>query len=142
MSRTRPHSTASEARSRHHARNWAMPEPVVRHGLVALGVDIIGYMSTVFDEARLASTFAQAEDILWTNGPTTTAEQFDKNLLTAWLNFADGTIEYDMMLDLDKDGTPETTFLAAVAAAEAVRLDPTSTEDELQAQKNFLGSLH
>jgi hypothetical protein len=105
-------------------------------------LEIVGYMSAVFNETTTAATLAEAEDILFTNsGPTGSTERFDKDLLTAWLNFADGTIEWDSPQDLDKDGVYETTFLGAMAQAEAVRLNPASTAAQLRDWRSVVATL-
>ena len=70
------------------------------------------------------------------------SELLDRQLLAVWLNFANGSIEYDELLDTDGDGIPETAFADAVAAAEAVRLDPGATRAELDQQKDFLEGLN
>ena len=62
----------------------------------------------------------------------------DVQLLAAWLNFANGAIGWDELVDTTGDGLGDTTFAAAIAAAEAVRLDPTATNAQLEAQKDIL----
>ena len=56
-------------------------------------------------------------------------------LLAAWLNFANGSIEHNRLVDTNGDKVPDTPFLAAIAAAESVRLDPASTQEQLDRQK-------
>ncbi|MDP2674584.1 MAG: PKD domain-containing protein [Dehalococcoidia bacterium] len=106
-------------------------------------LDIAGYMSQVFDEERDASTFENAHDVLFVkNNDGDMTHMFDQQLLAAWLNFANGSLGYDEMVDTDGDGVADTVFADAMAAAEAVRLDPTSTRSELEAQKNILESIN
>ena len=90
---------------------------------------IAGYVSAVFDEARDASTRALAHDVLFLkqNGGTPT-EQFDRALLTALLNFADGSLGY-------------AELAAVLGTAETVRLNPASTAAELHAQRQILHEL-
>jgi M6 family metalloprotease-like protein len=86
---------------------------------------IVGYVSTVFDEKRDASTIEQAHDVLFLKqNKGSPEEQFDRELLTVWLNFANGAIEYDELL--------------GVATAETVRLDPSTTKKEIKEQTNIL----
>src|SRR5262249_41526826 len=87
---------------------------------------IINHVSRVFDEQRDASTIAKAYDVLFMkqNGGSG-AEQFDRELLTVWLNFANGAFEYDRIAKV-------------VAAAEKVRLDPHASESEIRKQTNIL----
>ena len=100
---------------------------------------IIGHMSTVFNEARDASTIEKAHDVLFLKQNDGSAiEQLDRELLVAWLNFANGAIEYTELLDTDKDGAGDTPFVDVVAAAEAVRLNPDATKSEIKEQTNIV----
>ncbi len=69
---------------------------------------------------------------------------FDRELLTAWLNFANGGIDLT-----DQVGVTDhvlITFADEVSQAEALRVDPSSTKKELDQQRvilekfNHLGS--
>ena len=100
---------------------------------------IASYASTVFDEERDASTIEQAFDVLFLKqNQGSEREQLDRELLTVWLNFANGSIEYLELLDTDQDGMGDTSFADVVAAAEAVRLDPGATDKEIREQTNIL----
>jgi hypothetical protein len=100
---------------------------------------VVGYVSTVFDEERDASTIELAYNVLFMQQNEGEArEHFDRELLTVWLNFANGAYEYNQMLDTDQDGVFDTPLVEVVATAEAVRLDPTASEAEIREQKNIL----
>jgi hypothetical protein len=100
---------------------------------------VAGYMSTVFNEARHASTRPAALAVLQSNGNGGSAvEHFDRQLLAAWLNFANGSIGYAEVVDTNGDGNPDTPFYTAVAVAEGVRLNAASTAAQIDAQKNML----
>ncbi|NIM96324.1 MAG: M6 family metalloprotease domain-containing protein [Anaerolineales bacterium] len=100
---------------------------------------IVGYMSQVFNEARDASTIVAAFDVLFMrNHSGSMVEIFDRQLLAVWLNFANGSIEYDEMVDTDGDGIVDTAFADALATAEAVRLDLAATDEQLEEQKDIL----
>jgi len=102
-------------------------------------LSIVGHVSTVFNEARDASTIEHAHDVLFLKGNQgSEREKLDRELLVVWLNFANGAIEYLELLDTDKDGVGDTRFSDVVAAAEAVRLDPGATDKELREQTNIL----
>ena len=101
-------------------------------------LEIIGYMSLVFDEVVDASTFAKAYAILSAGGSADAKTQLDRQLLAAWLNFANGSLDLDELVDTDGKKGLDTTFYAAVMAAETVRLNPASTRAELLAQKDIL----
>jgi PKD domain len=96
---------------------------------------VAGYMSRVFTEQTAAGTFAQAYAALDTGPPKTSQQLFDVQLLAAWLNFANGSIEHNRLVDTNGDKVPDTPFLAAIGAAESVRLDPASTQEQLDRQK-------
>jgi len=96
---------------------------------------VAGYMSRVFTEQTAANTFAQAYGALDTGPPKTIQQLLDVQLLAAWLNFANGAIEYNGLVDTNGDKVADTPFLTAIAAAEAVRLNPASTQEQLDRQK-------
>jgi hypothetical protein len=99
---------------------------------------IVGHASLVFDEQRDASTIAAAVAVLAGSGGSSVADQLDRELLAVWLNFANGAFELTEAVDSNGDGNADTTFAAAVAAAEAVRLDASATKAQLEAQKDIL----
>jgi subtilisin family serine protease len=100
---------------------------------------IAGFMSKVFDEVRDASTVPKAFDVLAVNGNLGIAlQQLDRQLLTAWLNFANGAFDLNELVDTDGVGGPDTMFSTVMATAEAVRLNPASTEAQLYAQRDIL----
>ena len=101
-------------------------------------LEIVGFVSDVFDEVTDASTLAKAEDVLKPGGGTTKKEQFDRQLLAALLNFANGDPDFNELIDTNGNGTGDTPFLQVVASAEAVRLNPASTDAQIEAQKNLL----
>ena len=99
---------------------------------------IVRHVSTVFSEERLLNTSAQAFDVMTLAGNGgSELEKLDRALLTAWLNFANGAFGYDELVDTGGGG-PGTAFSAVMAAAEAVRVNPASTEAELRAQRQVL----
>jgi serine protease len=102
-------------------------------------LQIVGWMSSVFDEARTAATVAAAFDVLAVGGSGGSPTQLlDRQLLTGWLNFANGAIDFGQLVDTNGDGTPDTAFSSLMANAEAVRLNPASTSAQLLAQKDLL----
>jgi hypothetical protein len=99
---------------------------------------IVGYMSQVFNEERNASTIELAQDVLMVNETSDMRELLDRQLLAVWLNFANGSIEYNQPIDTDGDGTVDSLFVDVVAVAESVRLNPAATRDQLEEQKDIL----
>ena len=78
--------------------------------------------------------------MLDTSGTSETNELFDEQLLAAWLNFATGAIEWNRLVDTNRDRTPDTPFLTAMEAAESLRLNPASTRAQLDAMKRIIES--
>ena len=100
-------------------------------------------MSDVFNEARDASTLAKAYDVIFLGGNGGDERQkLDRQLLVNWLNFANGGIEWGEMIDTDNNGSLDTAFADVMANAEAVRLNPASTEAQLRAQRQLLQKIH
>ncbi len=106
-------------------------------------LDIINHMSSVFSEEIEASTIDDAEDVLdpsHSNGDPLV--QFDRQLMTVWLNFANGAIEYNVLVDTDSDHVPDTELITFLCAAEAARLDPSTTVAEIRNLKNLLNKIN
>ena len=106
-------------------------------------LEIAAYVSNVFNEVRDASTRQKAHDDIFVAGlKGTISEQLDRQLLTAWLNFANGGVEYTELLDTNGDGIADTAFADVMATAEAVRLNPAATREQLVAQKDLLTAIN
>lgn len=99
-------------------------------------LDIINFASSVFSEERAASTIDEAETVL--KAAKQPEFKLDRQLLSAWLNFANGTVALDELIDTDGDNVPDTAFYDVMVAAETVRLNPSATKAELLAQKDIL----
>ena len=100
-------------------------------------------MSNVFGEVSNPTTLAGAEAVLdpaRSNGNA--LRTFDRQLLVAWLNHANGGIGLDELVDTDGDGIVDTPFAITVATAEAVRLDPTATKAAVLEQKDILEAIN
>ena len=103
-------------------------------------LEIVAFVSDVFNEVTDASTLAKAEDVLKPGGSggTTAIEQFDRQLLAALLNFANGDPDFDELIDTDGNGIGDTPFLQVIANVEAIRLNPASTNAQIVAAKDLL----
>ena len=96
-------------------------------------------MSTVFNETRNASTVPLAFDVMNVSGNQGQAfQKLDRELLAAWLNFANGAFDLTELVDTNGDSVPDTTFAAMMAAAEAVRNNPVSSAIQMLAQRDIL----
>jgi len=106
-------------------------------------LEIAAFVSKVFNEARDASTFAKAQAILFDQGVSVSKRnQLDRDLLTAWLNFANGAVGWDELVDTDRNGIPDTSFHEAMQTAEAVRLNPSATQAQIDAQRAKVQSIN
>lgn len=102
-------------------------------------LDVVGYMSQVFSEVRPASTAAEAAVVLqYQKSASTISDALDRELLAAWLNFANGSLGLGDLVSTEKGKAPEALFGDVLTMAESVRLDPNATDDELEAQKDIL----
>lgn len=106
-------------------------------------LSVVSHMSLVFDEARDASTIEKALAVLIPDEHlATTRDHLDRQLLAAWLNFANGAIGYDDLIDTDGDGHDDLPFHEVMAHAESVRLNPASTDHDLEAQIAILEQIN
>ena len=103
---------------------------------------IVGFVSLVFNETTDASTIAKAYDVLKVGSSTSAKEQFDRQLLATLINFANGEPDWNELIDTNGDGVGDTPFLNVIAAAEAVRNNPASTNAQIVAQKDLLEKIN
>ncbi|MGW4823371.1 M36 family metallopeptidase [Streptomyces sp. NPDC004227] len=99
---------------------------------------IVQHASAVFSEKVDVSTQDKAADVLFLNLLLDPKRSLDRQLLTVWLNFANGAFEPYELVDTDSDLKADTPFLEAVQNAEKVRLDPNATRQQLSAQAAIL----
>ena len=110
---------------------------------LACYLEIVAFVSKVYNETRDASTFARAQQILFAQDkPVNKRDQLDRDLLTAWLNFANGAVKWDEQVDTNRNGTPDTAFYQAMQAAEAVRNNPNATAAQLDAKRAIVQSIN
>jgi Zn-dependent metalloprotease len=105
-------------------------------------LDIVGFMSTVFHEETDVSTIAQAANLLKGGPKDPMATIFDRQLLAVWLNFANGALDLETLIDTDGDDVPDTSFADVISAAEAARLNPATTDEELEGYKDLLETMN
>ena len=104
---------------------------------------IVDVVSRVLHDVRDAGTFQKAQAILFDQGkPVGKRDQLDRDLLTAWLNFANGAVDWDELVDTNGDGIADTAFSAAMREAEAVRRDDASTPAQIDAQRAIVQSIN
>lgn len=102
---------------------------------------IAAFVSNVFNEVRDASTIAKAYDVIFVGGNGGDATQLlDRELLVAWLNFANGGFEWAGLVDIG--GGVQMPFVNVMTTAESVRLNPASSKQDLLAQKAILARMN
>jgi len=100
---------------------------------------MVNQMSSVFSEVTDADSIADAKDMMHpshSNGDIRI--QFDRQLIAVWLNFANGALEHDELVDTDFDDVPDTALLDVLCDAEAARLNPATPDSEIENWKNIL----
>jgi len=106
-------------------------------------LDIVNHLSSVFSEETDASDLDAAEEVFDpSHSRGDIRVQLDRQLLAVWLNFANGTIEYDELVDTDFDLAPDTELVTFLCAAEAARLNPATTDSDLEDLKNLLEAIN
>jgi hypothetical protein len=112
---------------------------VLAEDVVNCYLAMVGHVSGVFSEARDASTIPAAFAVVnLPHNHGSEVEQLDRELLVAWLNFASGAMGYFQLVDTDEDGVPDTPMNEVMQAAEAVRLDGSSTPATLRVTTEML----
>ncbi len=105
-------------------------------------LQISAFMSTVFHERRNVSTFDAAQKVLFSSGNSVTKrDQLDRDLLTAWLNFANGAVGYTELVDPGGKGTA-VLFRDAMQTAEAVSNNPAATPAQVDAQRSIISHIN
>lgn len=106
-------------------------------------LSMVNHMSSVFSEITDADSIADAKAMMHpANSNGDIRIQFDRQLMAAWLNLANGAIDYDELVDTDFDQVPDTGLLVVLCAAEAARTDPTTLDDQLEFWKDVLEAVN
>lgn len=94
---------------------------------------VASFMSAVYGPLTRAEAYA-----ILSNGSPDPRRLLSQQLLAAWLNFANGAYDLTTRVDTDGNWLPDSTFGAAVAAAEAAYDNPASTRLQLKTQVDVL----
>lgn len=106
-------------------------------------LDIVNHLSAVFSEEVDADSTGDAAEVLDpSHSRGDIRVQLDRQLLAVWLNFANGAVEHDQLVDTDGDGLPDTALLTFLCTAETVRLNPGTTHSELEDLKDLLEAIN
>jgi M6 family metalloprotease-like protein len=106
-------------------------------------LQIASFASKVFYELRDVSTFDKAQKLLFSSGNSVSKrDQLARDLLTAWLNFANGAVGYAELVDTDGNGSKDSAFHTAVEAAEAVALNASATPAQVDKQRTIISRIN
>jgi hypothetical protein len=108
---------------------------------LACYVKIVDYMSGVLGQVTPLLTSADALRILRQGDDTENnlPRHLDRDLLVAWLNFANGVYDWNTLVDTDGDHRPDDIpFSVLMYGAERVRLNPLATRRMLHNQIDLL----
>ena len=106
-------------------------------------LDVANHLSSLFSEAVDADSRPDATAVLDPSHSTGDIRvQLDRQLLALWLNFANGAIDYDTLVDTDFDSVPDTALLDVLCAAEAARLNPATPASVLENWKNIVEAIN
>lgn len=106
-------------------------------------LDIVNHLSAVFSEETDADSIADAKKLMHpAHSKGDIRVQFDRQLFAVWLNFANGAIEHDQLVDTDFDLAPDTELITFLCAAEAARLNPATPGSELEDLKDLLEAIN
>ncbi|MFT5232048.1 MAG: hypothetical protein ACI9UK_000536 [Candidatus Krumholzibacteriia bacterium] len=109
---------------------------------LACYLQIVSHLSGVFPEQTDAVTVAAAYDVIHlARNSGSGVEKLERELLSAWLNFANGSLDYGDLLDTQGDGIGDMTFADAMAQAESICLDPLATVDDLENARTLVHRL-
>ena len=122
--------------------NYGGNTPTIPAEDLACYLRIVSHTSGVFgsgDPVALGSTL-NARTILFKDTGTS-AELFDRDLLVAWLNVANGALPLTTQVDVTGDGVLDGTVAKVLADAEQVRLDPASTKAQIDNARKLVNNL-
>lgn len=105
-------------------------------------LESVSHLSRVFDTFRTMETYEQARDVLNTKQTSESNEIMVRQLAASWLNLVHGSIGWFDLVDTDGDRVADTAFHHVLTHAEMVRMDPTSTRQDLLAQEDLLKSIN
>ena len=104
---------------------------------------IVNHISSTFSETRSLADRAEAEQILAGSAASkSSARKLDRQLLAAWFNYVNGSIELDDIVDVNGDRSGDISVAQLFVEAESVRNDPDAGSDDLLRYKDILDLLN
>ena len=82
-------------------------------------LDIINFASGFFSEEELARDIMEARTVMWAKG-FMMCDKAEAWLLSSWLNFANGGVEWDEMINTDFFGKPDYPFYEVMNKVECI----------------------
>jgi hypothetical protein len=97
---------------------------------------LVNHASSLFSERTPVSSLVEAGAVMDAKGPGMRPKA-EAQLLAAWLNFGQGSVGWDELVDTDRDGVGDMAFHDVVAEAEALLLQPDPSQQELVRAKDL-----
>ncbi|MEJ2569884.1 MAG: PKD domain-containing protein, partial [Anaerolineales bacterium] len=97
---------------------------------------VINAYSSVFSEQISLKTLDRAYDVLRFKNSELRAKA-NAHLLTAWFNFAQGSLQWNQAIDWDGDGVSDGSFAELINYAESILLDPNASHSQIELAKNI-----
>ena len=104
-------------------------------------LDIVNFASSNFSEIVDVSNMGSASDIMNPKGSDMRGKA-QAQLLTAWFNFASGSIGWTENVDTDGDGIVDKQFYEAIFQVEDILSSPNSTHEDLVTAKDIAESIN
>jgi PKD repeat protein len=104
-------------------------------------LDMVGFSSSYFSEYADTSTVEAASIIMNPKG----SEMRDKaqaQLLAAWLNFANGSVSWTEMIDVDQDGSTDLPLYEVLRQTESILLTNDASHEDLVLAKDLAESIN
>lgn len=99
-------------------------------------LDIVNFASAVFSEQVPTGTIEEAREVMKVSG-SSMRDNAEAQLLAAWLNFAQGAVGWDELIDTNDDDVGDIPFHQVMSEAEAILLNADATHDELEHAKDL-----
>ena len=107
---------------------------------------IVNHMSRVFgakpDQFWQVKDFAQMRDALNTKKTSKDTEIMQRQLMAAWLNFANGSVKWFDLVDTNGDRMPDKQFGQLLRESEELRLNLAASRAQLLAQEAILKTVN
>ncbi|MFP3853498.1 MAG: PKD domain-containing protein [Anaerolineales bacterium] len=99
-------------------------------------LEIVNHYSDYFSEVRSLSSIEEAKEIFDVSGPSMRSKA-EAQLLAAWLNFANGAVDWNQQIDTGDDPLGTASYSQVIQTAEAILLDAEADHQQLERAKDL-----